>query len=114
MAAIKLLGLGALAGVLANVVGDTAALIGVIAAGVAGASYLAARTFSLLRDVHKLVRRVLSAYQILEAMPPWMEGVNAHNTSVDERLGRLETKTDAAREPAEAMARELGIPHRNP
>jgi hypothetical protein len=109
---IKLLGLSLLASVIANLIGETATAIGAVAAGVAGLSYLGAKAYRLLKDVHKLVRRCLSAYQILEALPSWMHDMNDHHIALDQRLDRLEATTTATQEPAEAIARDLGITHR--
>lgn len=97
---------------IASVVGDTAATIAAIAAGVAGTTYIASWLVRMLRDATKVMRRALNAWQILEALPPWMESTNGAVLGISKRLDSLEGKTDDIQEPVEAIARGLEVAHR--
>lgn len=97
----------------ASVVGTTAATIAAIAAGVAGTTYIATWLIRVLRDATKVMRRALNAWQILEALPPWMESTNGAIIDIGDRLNRLEGKTDDIHEPVEAIARGLDVARRH-
>lgn len=111
---IRVLALALAAGVLSNVVGDTAAQVAAVAAGVAGAIYLYR---NVVRPFGHLVRRALRSYEVLEIIGRHVgvfESLDGRLDGLERRLEAVEAKTDAAREPAEALARELGVRHRSP
>lgn len=114
MTAAKFLLLGVLAGLASSIVGDTAAQIAAVAAGVGGALYLFTKLVAALKRVSRLVDHWLDTVQMLQALPTWIESTNDAAHDVSKRLSALEEKADRTHEPVEALVRDLGIPHREP
>lgn len=99
---MKAVAIGLITGAATTVVDTAAVRVAAVAAGVAGAIYLHRQ---VIVPFARLIKRALTAYTVLEHLPGWMEGV-------DERLGRVEATQLQIKEPAEAIARELDVQHR--
>ena len=118
---LKFAAIGVFAGIIADVIGDTGAMI---AGAVAIVTGMGALWRSVVIPFARLVRRALNSYEALENIAEALQKIGdvaARLSVIEGRLDRLEARTEsvhdqatAAREPAEAIARELGVQHRHP
>lgn len=117
MAVLKLAVLGAILGAITSLFGYVAGAI-IFGAALGGAIGWWYR--KLVRPMVETIQRAHASYElaeklkdlpdlipVLSALPAWMR-------RVDTRFDQLERKADEIHEPAEAVARELGIEHRRP